>query len=113
MKTDQKVAQPAPSPQAGEIVFPAEQAGLEERAARRVEGKEIGMLLPRVLHRVFPAGSALRPHSGQHGHLCLRPPEADPLFWPHRQVTEERPRLQLSTPSLFSADSGALCCRES
>ena len=34
MKTDQKVAQPAPSPQAGEVVFPVEQAGLEEKPAR-------------------------------------------------------------------------------
>lgn len=40
MKTDQKVAQPAPSPQAGEIVFPAEQAGPEEKAIRRVGEKK-------------------------------------------------------------------------
>ena len=35
MKTDQKVAQPAPSPQAGEVVFPVEQAGLEEKSVER------------------------------------------------------------------------------
>ena len=35
VKTDQKVAQPAPSPQAGEVVFPVEQAGLEEESVER------------------------------------------------------------------------------
>lgn len=55
MKTDQKVAQPAPSPQAGEIVFPVEQAGPEEKATQRAEraeggGRKMGALLQPAQH---------------------------------------------------------------
>lgn len=69
------MAQPAPSPQAGEIVFPVEQAGLEEKATPRVEGKKISMLLQLVLHSMFPAGSllsALTPGSMATS-VCVRP----------------------------------------
>lgn len=73
MKTDQKVAQPAPSPQAGEIGFPVEQAGGEEKAARRVEGKKMGTLQLLQWARLHsPPGSALSARTPGHTATCLR-----------------------------------------
>lgn len=72
MKTDQKVAQPAPSPQAGEVVFSG-----TGWPGGKVRGKRLGATA--AGSAAFPAGSpALCLHTLQAAWPC--PLAASPLF---------------------------------
>lgn len=100
MKTDQKVAQPVPSPQAGEIVFPVEQAGPEEKATEgggegdaRTSSSTAGLALfappalpslPVVQATRPPASACSRPlvpgtWAGCEGETAPAPPPATPV----------------------------------
>lgn len=57
---------------------------------------------------VFFLRAPRSPPSLQAARPPLPAPAADSLFWPLRQVMEERPPLQLSTPLLFSPDGCAV-----
>lgn len=102
MKTDQKVAQPAPSPQAGEIVFPVEQAGRRKRLHRGWRERRWAAPAAGSAPCFSCQFSVLRPHSRQHGRLP--PPAADTLFWALWHVMGERPPHQRFSLLLFSPE---------
>lgn len=89
MKTDQKAAQPAPSPQAGEIVFPVEQAGPEEKGYTEGGWKEDAVF-------ALPALRSAHTPGGRAAHLRLQPPPCSGSLAMSRRETSALAPLSLA-----------------